>query len=648
MRLPFRTPGGSDAAADSDATDAENRSRLHGFLRAYFRNRPERYEGLQRYLNQSRAGVRFGKYLADALTTAVSVGLLVGAVVFAGVLLWFPLDSIAGNALASVGIGAAVWVTVVAIGWGLALYLPRSNAETRARRIDLLLPQAISYLYALSAGGNDITRVLRAMADEEETYGEVAQEFDHAVRDMDYFGNDPLTALGNLRDLTPSENLRTFLDDLVSTLESGGDINEFLRTESDKYFDRAQDRQRSFLEQLATLAEVYIGAAVVGPLFLIIVLLLISLVGGETLFAIYATVYVIVPVLLGGVLFLVYQISSGYGDIKVKPSLRAIESPPEAAIDDDRLERYQSRRRLVALYSLASRPGAYIQQRPLRVLVFSVPLAVLTLAALAWVDAATLSWAAMTTEPVRTTTVLVLLPALVAIAPLSLLHERRKRRQNRIIDRFPDFLSQLSTANEMGLNVVEALDLVARRSQGDLAEEVRKAANDSYWTGDFGEALERLAKRLGSAQAARTLTLIGTASRVSGDIHRVLNVAARDAANAARLRRNRLQEMQSYTVVVVISFGVYLVIVLLLDVTFLATFGELAEQLPADTESPVQFGDVDPELYRMLLLHSALLQAAGNGLIAGKMGEDSILSGLKYSIGLAVLTLGAYIAVVGI
>jgi flagellar protein FlaJ len=383
---------------------------------------------------------------------------------------------------------------------------------------------------------------------------------------------------------------------------------------------------------------------------LVIVLLLISLVGADVLPVIYATVYVGIPGLLVFMLLLIGRLSRGYGDTEVRPSLQAVESFPHANLDDgdDRLDRYQSRRRIVALRSLLTRPLAYIDRQPLRTLTFSVPLAVVTAVVFAGVDIATPTLAALKARPVLTTTAFFIVPGLVAIVPLTIVHERRSRREKRILERFPDFLHQLSSANEMGLTVSEALDLVARRSQGDLADEVRKAANDSYWSGDFADSLGRLADRIGNAQAARTLTLVETASRVSGDIHRVLDVAARDASNAARLRRERLQEMQAYTVIVAISFAIYLFIVILLDITFLSTFADLSARLPEQTESPIQFSRVDPATYRMILFHSALVQAAGNGLIAGKMGADSILSGLKYSIGLTLLTVVVYVGVVGL
>jgi len=623
-------------------------AQLYGLLRGYYRSQSDRGERLQRRLNQARMGVRYDAYLARAVTIAAVVGVTVGVLAGVGTTLSLVGETSLGRLFVSVlGVGIGVGSVVVAGGWWFALYYPRSRARRRRRRIDLLLPQAISYLYALSAGGSDITQLLATLADEDDTYGEVAEEFDYITREMNYFGSDPLTAIRKARDLTPSENLETFLDDLVSTIESGGNTSTFLRAESEKYFEQSQESQESFVDQLATVAELYVGVAVVGPLMLIIVLLLINVVGGDLLFALYGTVYLVVPLLLGLVVLIVDDLSSSYQEINIEPAGLAVESPPPAAIDDDRLAQYRDRRRRVALESIFSRPAAYIADRPIRVLAVSVPAAILTVGVMVVAGLVEPTVSTLTETPVRTTGLVVVLPFVIAATPLAVLHERRARWERTIVDRFPDVLNQLSTANEMGLSVADAMDLVARRTEGALATELRLTANDSYWGGEFGEAIGRLAERIANPQAARTLRLVQTANRVSGNIHQVLDVAARDATNAARMRRQRRQEMQPYTIVVIITFVIYLAIILVLDITYLSVFAEITDGLPENADLPLQVGTVDPGVYRTVLFHSALIQAVGSGLIAGKMGEDSLLSGLKYSISLVVITLVAYGLVIG-
>ena len=53
--------------------------------------------------------------------------------------------------------------------------------------------------------------------------------------------------------------------------------------------------------------------------------------------------------------------------------------------------------------------------------------------------------------------------------------------------------------------------------------------------------------------------------RASGDLSRVLSIAAEDARNRAKIERARRRELSAYIAVVVIGFLVYLLVIALLD-----------------------------------------------------------------------------------
>ena len=50
-------------------------------------------------------------------------------------------------------------------------------------------------------------------------------------------------------------------------------------------------------------------------------------------------------------------------------------------------------------------------------------------------------------------------------------------------------------------------------------------------------------------------------------------------------------------------------------------------------------------LYRAVFFHSVLIQGIGSGLLAGKLAENDILAGLKYSIGLTLLTMVVFLGI---
>lgn len=67
------------AVADEDlgGEDRKRAERLHGYLRSYFRNRPDRYRELGEILNSAKIPGTYYDYLADAYLRAV-IGAAVG------------------------------------------------------------------------------------------------------------------------------------------------------------------------------------------------------------------------------------------------------------------------------------------------------------------------------------------------------------------------------------------------------------------------------------------------------------------------------------------------------------------------------------------------------------------------------------------
>ena len=133
------------------------------------------------------------------------------------------------------------------------------------------LPYAITYMQALSSTLT-LYNIFRSVYEQEELYGEVSREFGIIVRDVELFGDDLITAMRNLGKTTPSENLKTLLDDLILMFESGGDITAFLASRSAHYREIASRELEMGLKTLEIMAEVYVTAFVAAPIAVIIMM----------------------------------------------------------------------------------------------------------------------------------------------------------------------------------------------------------------------------------------------------------------------------------------------------------------------------------------------------------------------------------------
>jgi flagellar protein FlaJ len=655
--------GQEPAAGLRDLSRADLREH-YGPFRTLFKQREGVYTGFQRRLQQARVGETFDQYLARLvrrMAYIVAASAVVSVIAGLSVLVLGPgslpgplaTQALSGPALAGVTLALCVGAGLLGVGlywvWHRVLKL-RLRVAGRRRDIAYNLPYAVTFMFALSRAGVGFDRVVTRLADSTETYGAAAEEFDRVVRDVEMFGNDIYTGLENLRTVTPSDELRRVADDITVVLETGGDLAEYLHDEIDDQLENAVAEQESFIEQLELLSEVFVVGFVAAPLFVLVVLLVVAFLGAGTLTAMAAVVYVVVPLGLVGFYVLVDAVSGPFKEraVSFTPGRQSGSPPPAGEDDPEWRAAYERAREHTSFRDRVRETVAGVGDEPWRVFLFSVPVAALlpVVAVLAGVAAPTLP--ALVADPVGVTTALAVVPVLVAVTPVAVVHEYRRRQERALQERFPALLEMLATGNRRGLSLARGLDIVADSASGRLATELQRLRNDIKWNADLPGAFEAFGDRLVSPTLTRTVKLLAEGSRATSDLYLVLDVAATDIAERVRLRRERRRTLQTYLVIVVVGFLVYLLVVLLLAANFLEPVEAASASVAtagAAASGPVSLAAIPVEKLRVVLFHSALIQGFGSGLLAGKLAENSIYSGLKYGIGLVVVAVIAFTVV---
>ncbi|WP_226005854.1 type II secretion system F family protein [Natrinema salinisoli] len=549
-------------------------------------------------------------------------------------------------------LGSSLTVGAVAGGgtYWLRWWYPSYVADGRARRIEAGLPATVAFVYALSKSGMAFPTVVRIVAAQEDTYGEAAAEFSVAVRQMDTFGTDVITALQTMGRRSPSPQFREFTENLVSVLQSGQGLSEFLERQYQDYREEAESQQQSILDLLATLAEAYVTVLVAGPLFLITILVVIGIAAGDTFGQLQVIVYVLLPVANVG--FMVYL--SMVTD-KLDPSNGVDGEPdaidPPAADRPDRtaaaasngpgprphpnVERVRYFRRLQGVRERFGHPIRTLVERPSLTLVVTLPI---VLAAIAGRVPAALEGGFDVTAVDDTVAV----GAFGAFSVFAIAYELHRRRLEAIEAAVPDLLDRLASVNEAGLSIVSAVDRVRDSDLGPLSAELDRVWADVQWGADLQTALRRLGARVGTRSIARVVTLLTESMNASGNLATTLRIAARQAAADRRLERERRQAMLEYMVVVYVSFLVFLFIIGVLAGYLLPNLptggAELAAGSGVDELGGLSAADADA--YATLFYHATLVQGSLSGLIAGQLSTGDIRAGAKHAavmIGLSVL-----------
>ncbi|MFW5917497.1 MAG: type II secretion system F family protein [Halorubrum sp.] len=580
---------------------------------------------------------------------------------------------------ASATLGSAVAIGTYYGRWELL----NQSATARAAKIDATLPRTVAFMYALSRSGMPFPRVMDTLAENEAVYGEAATEVSVAVRDMNAFGTDALTALQRTARRTPSEDLSDFAENLASVLGTGQPISAFLSDQYDLYQEEAESKQEQYLELLSTFAEAYVTALVAGPLFFITILVVIGLVLEDTLPLLRAVVYVGIPLATFGFVVYVDSVTQGVGGTETVDVSREADEPPEdddgpvsgepvganaaevrsdggwdGSPADDRWaasrERLRAYDRVRRLRRWAASPVESVLDEPAAVFLVAVPLAIVGLLVAAF--PITVGTPTEMVDQIDTQTVAA---TAIVLAAYAVVYEIRKRRVHRIESAVPDFLDRLASVNEAGTSVVGSVRRVADSNLEALTADLRRTRRDIDWGADVSTSLRRLERRVRSPMTSRAVALVTNAMHASGDIGPVLRIAADESRATWTLRRERRQVMLTYLVVIYISFLVFLGIIGSLSVSFIPAIEQATIPVGgsgAETGTGTGLtggasgitdglGDIDSFAYEQLFFHAAAVQAVCSGLVAGQLGEGSVRDGVKHVVVLLALTLVAFLVI---
>ena len=205
---------------------------------------------------------------------------------------------------------------------------------------------------------------------------------------------------------------------------------------------------------------------------------------------------------------------------------------------------------------------------------------------------------------------------------------RQDQIRARVEDKFPDFLRDLAEYWKGGLSMTVAIQTLARGEYGNLNDEVHKMATQISWGISFGEVLEMFTERVQSPIVTRAVTMVDEANRAGGRISDILLAAAYDAREIKALEGERQQEVTNYTMVIYLSFLIYLMIILVLANTFVPAIVDSSVATGGGGMSigNLQVRELNQVWISTVFFYSVIIQSFGNGLAAGFMSTGRFYS----------------------
>lgn len=205
-----------------------------------------------------------------------------------------------GSAFLRIAYSIFVPILVSVIIFLLLAFYPYQRVSSRRKSVEANLPFVLTHMGAIAQSGVP-PYVIFKLISEFKDYGEISVEMEKIVRNIDRFGLDPISAMKEVADRTPSEDFRQMLYGVATTIESGGDIKSYLKGSGEQALFEWRIKREKFLQQLSAYAEFYTGILIAAPLFIIALFAVMNMIqpsigGFDILFLTKASIYAIVPI----------------------------------------------------------------------------------------------------------------------------------------------------------------------------------------------------------------------------------------------------------------------------------------------------------------------------------------------------------------
>ena len=263
------------------------------FVRRYFSDLGEGSK-LETDLLKAHMKFRVEDYLAFVWFT---VFVLIGAAVGIGALM----------GLLSIFIKLPLWLQLIIyillamlpiIAYSLLMGMPASTAKARKKDIDKRIPHAMNFISTLASADVSVDVIFSELS-KQKIYGEIQNEAQWITRDIELLGKDVITAIRDGASRSPSVKFQDFLQGVVTTTLSGGQLKPFFLAKSEQYARLAKLDDKNTSETLGLLAESFVTVVVAMPLFLIVMMSLMALIGktaGSSIMLLYMIVFLMIPV----------------------------------------------------------------------------------------------------------------------------------------------------------------------------------------------------------------------------------------------------------------------------------------------------------------------------------------------------------------
>ncbi len=163
----------------------------------------------------------------------------------------------------------------------------------------------------------------------------------------------------------------------------------------------------------------------------------------------------------------------------------------------------------------------------------------------------------------------VIFAILAFVGPYGFYTASKEAHIREIETRLPDFLRDVAEAGRFGMTLADAIVIASAGRYGRLTPEIKKMAAQIEWGVPASEAIRLFSERVKTPLVTRMTSIIMKANDAGGNVADVLSMVSHDAKETILTQEERGVTMQTYVLVVYISFFVFIATILILQGQFL-------------------------------------------------------------------------------
>lgn len=224
------------------------------------------------------------------------------------------------------------------------------------------------------------------------------------------------------------------------------------------------------------------------------------------------------------------------------------------------------------------------------------------------------------------------------IGPLGFYNSMKQKQKREIMDKLPDFLRDIANSSASGMNIYDAMRSASEGDYGRLTSELKMTVAQLSWGVPIEEALTNFAERVNTNEVKRLAITINKALEIGGNTSSVFNAAAKELDQIRIIENQRRSEMSMYSIVIFISFFVFLAVILIINGTIFQSIYALQGQMAGKSIGNLRIASIDPSEVKNMFFTFVFVQSIGGGLLGGFMMEGRVSAGIRQAVILVLIT----------